>query len=339
MKKKSTTPAQLQRRKKVAVATLITCIAAAMIGGSLHVMKLGSMRMEEMRAKASYNLSDMNDHIRAAGEELHVQERHEKNAKNVYSIVEAQALLDDESRTELAKMVDIPAGDFIMGTDLQRANEQNKPAHRVHLDAFSIDKYPVTQGQYALFVAENRYRPPLNWKDGYIPQGMAKHPVTMVSWYNGRAYCEWKGKHLPQESQWEKAARGTKGQRWPWGEHMKADSLNVYYKVGHTTAVDAYPHGASPFGVMDMSGNVQEWTATQYAPYPGANASSLVFRPKRLDVSYNAGSEEKERIFYYVMRGGSWKSDPFSAATYHRNYSMPNYASDFYGFRCAQEKK
>lgn len=88
MKKKVTTPEQLQRRKKVAVATLITCIAAAMIGGSLHVMQLGSMRMDEMRAKASYNLGEMHEHIRAAGEELHLQEKHEKNAANVYTVAE-----------------------------------------------------------------------------------------------------------------------------------------------------------------------------------------------------------------------------------------------------------
>jgi len=339
MKRKVTTPAQLHRRKKVAVATLITCIAAAMIGGSLHVMELGAMRMDEMRAKASYNLSEMDDHIRAAGEELHLQEQHENNAASVYTVAQAKALLDAASRSELAKMVEVPAGDFTMGTDLKRANEQNKPKHQVYLDTFVIDKYPVTQAQYALFVADELYRPPLNWKDGHIPQGMAKHPVTMVSWYNARAYCDWQGKRLPKESEWEKAARGTKGQRWPWGERMQVDSLNVYYKVGHTTAVDAYPHGASPFGVMDMAGNVQEWTATEFAPYPGANASSQVFHPKKLDATYSAGSEDIERMVYFVMRGGSWKSDPFSAASYHRNYSMPNYASDFYGFRCAKEIK
>lgn len=337
MKKRKLTPAQLNRRKKVVMATLITCITVAMVGGSLHVMKLGSMRMDEMRAKASYDLKKMDSHIRAAGEELHRQEIHEKSAKNTYSKAEAQALLKADEWEALEDMVEIPAGEFLMGTNLARANDQNKPQHKAVLPRYSIDKYPVTQAQYALFVAQNHYRPPLNWDEGHIPQGMAKHPVTMVSWYNARDYCAWRGKHLPREAEWEKAARGTTGQRWPWGKHMKAGSLNVYYKVGHSTAVDTYPQGASPYGVMDMAGNVQEWTATEFKPYPGADGSNQVFHPRKLDASYTAGSEDKERVIFFVMRGGSWKSDPFSAATYHRNFSLPNYASDFFGFRCVKE--
>ncbi len=337
MKKRTLTPAQLKRRKRFGMATLVTCITVAMVGGSLHVMELGAMRMDEMRAKASYDINKMDSRIRAAGEELHRQEWHEKTAINTYTEAEAQVLLTDEEWEELNRMVLIPAGEFLMGTNLSRANEQNKPKHLTTLPDYHIDQYPVTQAQYALFVAVNHYRPPLNWEKGHVPQGMAKHPVTMVSWYNARDYCQWQGKHLPLEAQWEKAARGIHGQRWPWGEHMKTGYLNVYYKVGHSTAVDAYPQGASPYGVMDMAGNMQEWTATEFKPYAGADGSNQVFHPKKLDDSYNAGSEDKERVVYFVMRGGSWKSDPFSATTYHRNFSLPNYASDFFGFRCAKD--
>ncbi|MDQ6976411.1 MAG: formylglycine-generating enzyme family protein [Mariprofundaceae bacterium] len=337
MKKRTLSPQQLKRRKKVGMATLITCVTVAMVGGSLHVMELGSMRMNEMRAKASYDLEKVDSHIRAAGEDLHLQEWHEKKAVNTYSEAEARALLSDAMRSELNRMMTIPKGEFLMGTNLPRANEQNKPQHLATLPDYQIDKYPVSQAQYALFVAVNHYRPPLNWEKGHISKGMEKHPITMISWYNARDYCTWQGKHLPLEAQWEKAARGMHGQRWPWGNHMKTGNLNVYYKVGHTTAVDAYPEGASPYGVMDMAGNVQEWTATEFKPYPGADAHNQVFHPKKLDASYTAGSEDKERVIYFVMRGGSWKSDPFSAATYHRNFSLPNYASDFFGFRCAKE--
>ena len=341
MTRKKLDPKQRERRKQVAIGTLITCIALAMVGGSLHVMKLGSMRMDEMRAKASYDVKDMHEHIRAAGEEIHLQAAHEagKQAGLAYTQAQVEQLLNKAQWQKLASMRTIPAGEFIMGTNNPRANTQNKPEHRVMLPSFQIDTYAVTQAEYARFVLAHHYRPPLNWKHGEIPQGMAMHPVTMVSWYNARDYCDWEGKRLPTEAEWEKAARGDAGQRWPWGAKMNVNALNVYYHVGHTTPVDAYPQGASPYGVLDMSGNVQEWTATEFAPYPGADSADQVFHPKKLDASYRAGSEEKERLVYYVMRGGSWKSDPFSAATYHRNYSLPNYASDFFGFRCARDMK
>jgi len=118
---------------------------------------------------------------------------------------------------------------------------------------------------------------------------------------------------------------------------MHPENLNTYYTIGHTTPVNAYPNGGSPFGVMDMAGNVQEWVADEFHPYPGSPAKGEVFQAKEIDPGYQRGSEEKERVVYFVMRGGSWKSDPFSTYTYHRNYSMPNYASDFYGFRCAMD--
>ncbi len=336
MHRPSLTPAARARRKRLLTATLITCIAVAMIGGSLHVMDLGSLRLQQMRAKAGYDPAEMHKHIRAAGEEIYRQLEHEKKGGNVatYSEAEAQALLAPEEWRELDATILIPAGVFIMGSDSPRTNPENRPAHKVRLPAYRIDKYPVTMAQYARFVAAMRYRPPLNWEHGRIPRGMLKHPVTMISWYNARDYCAWAGKRLPREAEWEKAARGTDGRTWPWGNRMDPSRLNTYYKERHTTPVDQFPQGASPYGVMDMAGNVQEWTADIFAPYPGTDAPDEVFEPKLLDPNYQRGSDEQERLEYRVMRGGSWKSDPFSTTTYHRNYSLPNYASDFFGFRC-----
>ncbi len=339
MKRPPISAAEKKRRKRLLIATLVTCITLAMVGGSLHVMKLGSMRLDEMRGKASYDVSEMQQHIRAAGEEVYLQEANEKRGHLVqsYTPEEARALLKPEQWQELEQMVKIPAGVFWMGSDDPRTNEANRPKHRVRTRAYLIDRYPVTMAQYARFIAANDYRVPLNWKDGRIPRGMALHPVTMVSWYNARDYCAWAGKRLPTEAEWEKAARGEDGRRWPWGNAMHPDYLNTYYRIGHTTPVNAFPQGASPYGVMDMAGNVQEWVADEFAPYPGTQAPDEIFQAREIDPGYTRGSEEKERLIYFVMRGGSWKSDPFSTLTYHRNYSMPNYASDFFGFRCARD--
>jgi len=328
-----------KRRKRWLMSTLVVCITIAMIGGSLHVMKLGSMRMDEMRGKAGYNVQDMHNHIRAAGEEIYLQEANEKYGagSKTYTPGEAKALLRDQQWEEVREMVSIPAGVFTMGSDNPRTNKENRPAHQVRTHAYRINKYPVTQAQYALFVAAKKYRPPINWKGGHIPGGLEMHPVTMVSWYNARDYCTWAGKRLPTEAEWEKAARGTDARSWPWGDSMNPENLNTYYKVGRTTAVTAYPQGASPYGVMDMAGNVQEWVADQFAPYPGTPAPGEIFQAKEIAPDYQRGSDEKERLVYFVMRGGSWKSDPFSTYTYHRNYSLPNYASDFFGFRCAAD--
>ncbi|MDQ6988032.1 MAG: SUMF1/EgtB/PvdO family nonheme iron enzyme [Mariprofundaceae bacterium] len=337
MKRPVISASDKRRRKRWLSATLVICITIAMVGGSLHVMELGSMRMDEMRGKAGYDVRDMHEHIRSAGEEIFLQAANEKYGANIktYTPDEAHNLLDDEQWRDVSWMINIPGGVFIMGSDDVRTNAQNRPAHQVRTKAYRIDKYPVTEAQYAQFVAAKKYRPPLAWKDGRIPRGTALHPVTMVSWYNARDYCTWAGKRLPTEAEWEKAARGTDGRRWPWSSTMIPGNLNTYYKVGHTTPVNAYPAGVSPYGVMDMAGNVQEWVADEFAPYSGTMASDEVFQAKEIDPGYHRGSDEKERLVYFVMRGGSWKSDPFSTYTFHRNYSLPNYASDFFGFRCA----
>lgn len=341
------TPAERERRKRYLGATVITCIAIAMVFGALHVVKLGSNRMSDMRSKASYDLADMKEHIRAAGEDITRHRTHEQSKQTLftYGIEEVNGLLTPGQWQELNLTVSIPAGEFLMGTDYAKSDDFNKPQHKVSLPAYEIDKYPVTNAQYAQFVAATHHRAPLDWKQGKIPDNKVTHPVTMVSWYDAKAYCEWAGKRLPSEAEWEKAARGTDGRRWPWGDLMDPSRINTYYNVGSTTPVTDYPKAASPYGLFDMAGNVSEWTATEFRPYSGSSAAADVFQPKKLEITQPGDTSLKVadlvevKGVFFVRRGGSWKSDPFSTSTFHRNYSMPHFASDFFGFRCANDAK
>jgi iron(II)-dependent oxidoreductase len=339
------TAKERMRRKRYLSATLITCTVLLLVGGSLHVVKLGANRMAEMRNLATYDLKDESAHIRAAGEDitLHYHDEHDINRQAGYSAAEVAGLLRKEQWTELDSMILVPAGMFLMGTDLERADAQDHPQHKVNLPGYWIDKYPVTNAQYAKFVAATGHRPPSNWKDGRISQGELLHPVTLVSWYDAKAYAEWAGKRLPTEAEYEKAGRGTDGRRWPWGNKMEPERLNTYYNVGSATDVTAYPNGASPYGVMDIAGNVDEWTADDFLPYPGSDASPGLFEGKIARVT--SAEDQSLKVadllptagHYKVLRGGSWKTDPFATSLYHRNFAWPNYASDFFGFRCVKD--
>lgn len=342
-----TDPAAVQRRKRYLYATLVTCVAVAMIGGTLHVLRLGANRMADMRERASYDVAEVDSHVRAAGEDviLNRDNEHELVKHEQYTHADIDALLDSDTWHEIDTMVTIPAGPFIMGTDRQQGDAYDRPAHKVDVKAYRIDKYPVTNAQYARFVAATNHRPPLHWQNGKIPAGLELHPVTMVSWYDAASYAQWAGKRLPTEQEWEKAARGPDGNRWPWGDTMDVNRLNTYYSIGATTSVLRYSDGASPYGVMDLAGNVSEWTADDFIAYPGTDASANVFQGKIAVASTPEDQAMKVVDLvavdgnYKVLRGGSWKSDPFSTAGYHRNYSWPNYASDFFGFRCAADVK
>ncbi|CAH1388127.1 formylglycine-generating enzyme family protein [Candidatus Nitrotoga sp. M5] len=332
--------ADIARRKRYLSATFVVCFVLLAIGITLYVVSQGFDRMGDMRSSATYDLKDEYSRIRAAGEDLVLHSRHEaeKNKAVGYSAIEVESLLSKEEWLEIESMVLIPDGAFLMGTDLERADVQNHPQHTVNLPAFWINKYPVTNAQYAKFVVATSHRPPLNWKEGKIPHGEILRPVTMVSWYDASAYAKWAGKRLPSEAEWEKSARGNDGRRWPWGNKMDPDRLNTYYNVGSTTNVNVYLNGASPYGVMDMAGNVSEWMADDFAPYPGTDAPPDLFKGKILQAT---NKKEVEIVpagrRYKVLRGGSWKGDPFSTSVFHRNFAFANFASDFFGFRCASD--
>lgn len=336
------------RRKKYLMATLVTCTVLSFIGGTIHVLELGANRMNELRDKSGFEPTEMKDRLRAAGEEhfRHVQHEYGAEQAQSYTVEEANALLSPEQWREIDTMITIPAGQFIMGVDDARADPQDRPQHKVSLNAYQIDKYPITNAQYARFVAASGYRPPLYWSKGKIPAGLELHPVTMVSWHDASAYAKWAGKRLPTEQEWERAARGLDGRRWPWGNKMDPSRLNTYHQVGSTSKVGAYPTGASPDGLMDMAGNVSQWVQDDFLPYAGTDASEDIFKAKALKKPESSAERGMNMVDfvntdqrYKVMRGGSWKGDPFSTATYHRNFSWPEFAADFFGFRCAQDVK
>ncbi len=337
---------QVEQRKRFLGATFVTAIVLALIGGTVHVLTLGSNRMHDMRSKVSYDIEELESKLRAAGEERFRQTEHEfkVNQARSYTVAEAEALLTPEQWAELETMIEIPGGTFLMGTNYRRADPQDQPQRLIEVAPFKIDKYEVTNAQYARFVAATGHRPPLHWENGRIPDGLELHPVTMVSWFDALKYAQWAGKRLPSEAEWERAARGTDGRRWPWGNSMDPNRLNTYYQVGSTTVVGSYPGGASPEGVLDMAGNVSEWVADDFLPYPGSSAPQHMFQAK-VPVLPESAAERSLKVVdfintkerYKVIRGGSWKSDPFSTSAYHRNFSWPNFASNFFGFRCAKD--
>jgi len=322
-----------QQRRRLLSMTLLTCLVLALIGGSIHVVMLGRLRLADMRRMATYDLAEESKRVRAAGEDITLREKYEAGRADGagYSLVEAQRLLGREQWEDLDRMVRVPAGPFIMGTDLERADEQDKPRHQVTLPAFYLDKFLVTNAQYARFVAATTRRAPINWKDGRIPQGGLLKPVTMVTWNDAAAYCAWEGRRLPHEAEYEKAGRGTEGRRWPWGDDMDPTRLNTYYNVGSTTRVTAYPRGASIYGIYDLSGNVAEWTADDLRPYAGSKAPPSLSAGNAGGTATQATQADSSK----VLRGGSWRGDPFSTSLYHRDFAPPNHATDFYGFRCA----
>ena len=225
-------------------------------------------------------------------------------------------------------MVLIPAGDFIMGTNNRLPDEG--PEHSVSLPAFYIDRYEVTNLQYKKFIDASNRRSPSYFRNRTYPEGKADHPVTYVSWHDADAYCTWAGKRLPTDQEWEKAARGTQGNIFPWGNEFDINRANTpmrwqaLKKDGDTTPVGSFPAGASPYGLQDMSGNVWEWTSSWYLPYPG-----------------NHHASENYGETYKVLKGGSWWDCSFykcgiSAPSYNRAFFLQGTRNKSFGFRCAK---
>lgn len=224
-------------------------------------------------------------------------------------------------------MVLIPAGTFWMGSE---ANPDERPMRQVHLDAFYIDRYPVTQAEYAKFIQDTGYPPPPHWEPygGTFPPGKDNHPVAYVCWFDARDYAEWAGKRLPTEAEWEKAARGADGRQYPWGEQFNSLYCNTdESEYGDTTPVDAFsPDGDSPYGVSDLSGNVWEWVADWY------DRNYYQWAP-----DHNPPGPEKGKT--KVVRGGAWEFSAHESRCSMRNHEYPGPRHGLIGFRCADTPK
>ena len=218
-------------------------------------------------------------------------------------------------------MVYVPAGEFIMGSDEGDSDEQ--PVHTVYLDAFYIDRTEVTNAQYRECVEAGACDTPADTRY-YDNADYAQHPVIWVSWNDADAYCRWVGKRLPTEAEWEKAARGTDGRTYPWGEGIDCDHAQYGECAGQTVPVGSKSKGVSPYGALDMAGNVWEWVTDWY------DSDYYARSPFQDPQGPDSGD-------YRVRRGGSWGSYVWYVRTAFRFYYHPSIAGNLVGFRCAQE--
>jgi iron(II)-dependent oxidoreductase len=222
-------------------------------------------------------------------------------------------------------MILIPAGEFIMGDDTHLANE--KPAHKVTLPDYYIDKFEVTNAQYKKFCDETaRTRPTNPWWDEQYFSRYPDAPIVGISWYDAAAYAKWAGKRLATEAEWEKAASwdvaNNKKRIWPWGDNFLPDRTNT--NSNHPTPINQFASGTSSYGVEDMAGNAAEWVDSIYQAYPGNTAYD-----KEFDSSYR------------VVRGGSFRSTADDVRTTRRFFHAPEFKADekkdrswLIGFRC-----
>jgi len=239
-------------------------------------------------------------------------------------------------------MVLIPAGSFSMGTSVDQAMAEcskyrndcqrewfthQAPAHTVDVPAFYMDIYEVTNGNYLACETAGVCQPPrfaksATHEDYYGNSEFDNYSVINVNWGNAQTYCEWRGARLPTEAEWEKAARGTDGRTFPWGEGLDTTYANYAdSKFGDPVAVGSYEKGKSPYGLYDMAGNVWEWVEDWYGPYPGGDPAA----------SPEYGQKAR------VLRGGAWFDPGNSIMSSDRGGLDPTHSFGNIGFRCAKD--
>ena len=251
-------------------------------------------------------------------------------------------------------LVYVPEGEFDMGSEDGNPNE--RPVHTVWLDAFWIDQTEVTNLMYVPFLNEIKNELTIYEEEDYkgisyqgevinallcpgwpecgvriqqsgsgytIESGYEEHPATLITWYGAWVYCEWAGRRLPTEAEWEKAARGTDARIYPWGNEGHLFGLvNYDFNEQTTTAVGSYPDGISPYGALDMAGNALEWVADWY------DENYYINSPERNPLGPDSG-------FLRVARGGSFYTESFEVRAAHRGDVTPKHSWENYGFRCA----
>lgn len=230
---------------------------------------------------------------------------------------------------EFEKMVRIPAGEFIMGDE---DHYDMEPVRRVYLSEYWIDKYEVTFAQYYDFMDQTGQKNPR--LAGYLSDSVTEdlhffvqplHPIVGIDWEQAYQYCVWKGKRLPTEAEWEKAAKGTQERIWPWGDEERSEFANLVGDDGvrYTASVDGFQTDVSPYGVYGMAGNVMEWTADWY------DQDSYRKGPPRDPKGVNYG-------IHKVIRGASWNDSIKRAGVSIRFKMYPTYEDVTIGFRCAR---
>ncbi len=228
-------------------------------------------------------------------------------------------------------MVEIPAGEFILGSNNGGYNE--RPQHVYILDTYWIDRYEVTYQQYMEFVETAGHRlpgPPSRYARKLEALRGPNQPVTYVSWRDAVAYCEWKGKRLPTEREWEKAIRGSDGWTWPWGEGREGFPANFDGEADGfevTAPVGTFSKDRSMYGVYDGAGNVMEWVDDWYVEDTySRSVKPDVVRPKPTST-------------YKTMRGGGYMSQGIDLRITNRSFIVPDFRDEAIGFRCARSKQ
>ncbi|HSO27015.1 MAG TPA: SUMF1/EgtB/PvdO family nonheme iron enzyme [Anaerolineales bacterium] len=254
----------------------------------------------------------------------------------------------------------IPAGDFLMGSNRKKdrhAPEDEMPQHKLSVTDYYIMRYPVTNDQYAQFVAATNHRAPLFWREGQPSAGEEQNPVVGVAYNDALAFCRWAAQEtglplrLPTEPEWEKAARGPDGRLYPWGDQWEEGRCNSSEaKIGGVTPVGQFsPAGDSPYGVGETAGNVQEWISSLYGPYPydatdgrevlvnNLNPSELL--PKLRDTGCTMLIDSWEAALdKSMLRGGSFLESKFESRCAYRSWAAPMHRSGDTGFRCVYEQ-
>ncbi len=275
-------------------------------------------------------------------------------ARNEVTKIRRMAASDDPRLAELLdqRMVSVPAGEFLMGSETGKADE--RPARLVYLDAYWIDQYEITNAQYQRFVDKTGAKAPRHWSGGMYPSGQADMPVVGVSWEAAAAYCAWAGERLPTEAEWEKACRGTDGRVYPWGNRWDASRGNVGQPFSEARsglwdeawnyletvprsakgpslrAVGSYPSGASPFGIMDMVGNAAEWVSDWY------NWSDYSSLPDRNPQGTGPDWDHSVRGSAWYLPYGSPTEAQEESRCSARNASHAGDSDARLGFRCAR---
>ena len=266
----------------------------------------------------------------------------------------AQAAGPSTTSPAPADMALVPAGPFTMGAD-RGGEEDEHPAHTVTLAAYWLDLTEVTNEAYEQCVAAKACRPHdpnsslVNHFGGDEAFRAPRQPISSISWDDATAYCQWKGKRLPTEAEWEKAARGTDARRYPWGGEA-ADAERAVFATGHTAEVGTHPKGAGPYGHLDMAGNVWEWVADIYDPYAYRRATADRGVPGTCEQVMAAQDElrrkgqqgftgknpiptECER----VLRGGAFNYDGPGLRSCNRVHHPSRFRLIMSGFRCAKD--